>query len=406
MTATTSPTEPETAPEPEAPAGGGTPAQQTVTVPPPAEASGEVAMPDVVGDASQAGVDEVAAAGLVASVQLEYDATVPAGQIASQAPPAGTPVAAGTTVAVVVSAGIPDLFFERDGDIVQVRGATGEEIGLRAESDDVESQPSVSRAGDLIAFRAGREGSTPGLAPTGQIVTVAPGDPRSRRPLTNAGFDDRRPAISPDGSVAAFVSNRGSRPDDYDLCLVRTDGAQASPNCIGDRDVNVSRPAWSPDGRSIVVTASDDTQTELLLYTSATPNSPRAADWVDQGLITDTMHGDRPRDQVLSSAFSPDGTRLAFSANWKDGAFKLFTLPVNADGTFAEEAEPSPLIPACELAWRPDGRTLAVAQRDSDCDERGRITVVDPAAPGTQTLLTAVGTNSGNPAWSPFASDE
>ena len=197
----TVPTEPTTAPEPEAPAGGGTPAQQTVTVPPAADASGEVEMPDVVGHASQAGVDEVAAAGLVASVQLEYDATVPAGQIVSQAPPAGTPVAAGTTVAVVVSAGIPDLFFERDGDIVQVRGATGEEIGLLAESEDVESQPSVSRAGDLIAFRAGREGSTPGLAPTGQIVTVAPGDPRSRGPSptrasTTAGRRSRRTARS------------------------------------------------------------------------------------------------------------------------------------------------------------------------------------------------------------------
>ena len=309
-----------------------------MTVPPAADASGEVEMPDVVGDASQAGVDEVAAAGLVASVQLEYDATVPAGQIVSQAPPAGTPVAAGTTVAVVVSAGIPDLFFERDGDI-EVRGATGEEIGLLADSEDVESQPSVSRAGDLIAFRAGREGSTPGLAPTGQIVTVAPGDPRSRRPLTNAGFDDRRPAICPTARSSRSCPTGEAGP-------TTTTCAWCGPTASGEPELH-RRPRRERQPAGLVARRALDRrdrerrpQTELLLYTSATPNSPRAADWVDQGLITDTMHGDRPRDQVLSSAFSPDGTRLAFSANWKDGAFKLFTLPVNADGTFAEEAEP------------------------------------------------------------------
>ena len=80
-----------------------------------------------------------------------------------------------------------------------------------------------------------------------------PADPRSARPLTDEGFDDRRPAISPDGKVVAFVSNRGGRTDDYDVCFVGIDATQAAPRCIADRDRNVSRPAWSPDGRSILV---------------------------------------------------------------------------------------------------------------------------------------------------------
>ncbi len=202
--------------------------------------------------------------------------------------------------------------------------------------------------------------------------------------------------------MVAFVSNRGSRPDDYDLCFARLDRSQQVPRCIADRDVNVSRPAWSPDGRSLLVTASDGTQTELLLHTSVVPSSGSPADWTPQGLVTDGMHGERRSDQVLSSAFSPDGSRLAFSANWRSATFTLWTVPV-ANGVIGAEAEQQPFVAACELAWRPDGAELAVTQRNRTCDERGRIVRVDPAAPNAQTLLSRLDAASGNPVWAPPA---
>ena len=164
----------------------------------------------------------------------------------------------------------------------------------------------------------------------------------------------------------------------------------------------MSRPAWSPDGRSLVVTASQDTQTELELLTSTVPSSGTPSDWVDQGLVTDAMHKDRKTDQVLSSAFSPDGTKLAFSANWTSSTFTLWLVDV-ANGVIAPQPQQQPFIAACELAWRPDGGELAIAQRNSTCDERGRIVRVSPATPNEQTLLSRLDAASGNPVWAPPA---
>jgi Tol biopolymer transport system component len=114
------------------------------------------------------------------------------------------------------------------------------------------------------------------------------------------------------------------------------------------------------------------------------------------------MHKDRPTDQVLSSAFSPDGTKVAFSANWRSNTFTLWLVDVKG-GVIGTQAQQQPFIAACELAWRPDGGGLAITQRNTTCDERGRIVRVDPAAPNDQTLLSRLDDASGNPVWAPPA---
>ncbi len=376
----------------------GTPAPQAS----PPTPGGGVSVPALTGRSQAEAADALAGLGLVPGVLSAVSPDAPAGTVVAQDPAGGTEVAAGATVTITISRGYPAVIHDQDGDIVRVGGATGEPVQPLAASDEIEEQASASFATPLIAYRRGKQGSTPGVAPNGQIWVLDPADPRSARPLTDEGFDDRRPAISPDGKVIAFVSNRSGKTDDYDLCFVGIDATQAAPRCVADRDRNVSRPAWSPDGRSILLTASQDTQTELQLLTSSVPSSGNPSDWVDQGLVTDGMHKDRKTDQVLSSAFSPDGTKVAFSANWNSNTFTLWLVDV-ANGVIGTQAQQQPFVAACELAWRPDGGELAITQRNSTCDERGRIVRVSPATPNDQTLISRLDAASGNPVWAPPA---
>ena len=79
-------------------------------------ATAPIAVPDVdnPGTTQAAAESAITTAGLVASVSTAYSATVPAGEVISQDPAAGTSVAPGSTVSIVVSLG-PEPVVEQTG---------------------------------------------------------------------------------------------------------------------------------------------------------------------------------------------------------------------------------------------------------------------------------------------------
>jgi beta-lactam-binding protein with PASTA domain len=353
--------------------------------------------PTVAGLSAAAAMAAVAKAGAKTTIVQQFDVAKP-GTVIGQIPPQGTPIKPGQTVELVVSAGYPEIVYSDGKHILTMNGGTGKGQQVIAKGSGVEDEPTWQPKGSLIAFRRGPDQDH------GAIWMVDTSKGASSGHRMTAGPDDRRPAFSPDGKVIAFIRRTptSSGGVDGDLCFVRTTSTLHQGSCIKDPAFNVDRPAWSPDGRAILVVVTDPTdqnQTELGEYTSATPFSSSPVDWQWQGLITDKMHGKKPGEGVLYAAFAPDGKQVAIVANW--GAtdlslFRIFTAGWS-NGQLGIPKGVTPSIRACEVAWRSDSGELAVTAADDCSSGVGALVRVKLSDPGTVTTLRAAGAQ--NPDW-------
>jgi len=146
------------------------------------------------------------------------------------------------------------------------------------------------------------------------------------------------PALSPDGSQVAFVSNRSGaqkiwvmRGDDYE-----EKGNSARPLTSGT--AHESDPAWSPDGKLIAFVS--DANGAPQIWLAAPDGSGARALTAGEG-------------SVASPTWSPDAKALAFV---RDGNL----WQVNADGSGAHALTNYPERPFRAVRWQPGGSLLAV----------------------------------------------
>ncbi len=284
--------------------------------------------------------------------------------------------------------------------------------------------PRAPRPDDLYRLKMATE---PRLSPDGQfaavtIQTVAPGFDAYRhalwlvatdgsgpaRQVTLGAKHDRHPRFSPDGRTLAFISDRRSmvetepngrgadptaREDGDQVYLLPLDGGEARR--LTDLPRGVDAFEWSPDGSTMVVVSAshgatrdeDDRRRGIDRGRDRDPATPPPSDYrfidrldymlngagfrydrighlwlvdVATGKASPLTDG-RFADQ--SPAWSPDGRRIAFTANRRRDADltperqDVYVVDVATRAVSAITRGPRSLFSA--PAWLPDGRTIA-----------------------------------------------
>ena len=301
-------------------------------------------------------------------------------------PAAGTKVKAGTTVTTTVSAGFPSLAFDDGGGIVVLHGYTGAPVARLGEASD--TSPTWSPDGHTIVDTTGpvllaTDMKHPKHAPA-QLTAAAP------------GVTWTNPTFAPTTSKHVLaVIRHDSGPDALCFLLVAKP-PKGSPGCLAVPGWKLSEIAWSPDGRSTLVSAASLTASGtfgLLRFVATVPFAASPTRWSTNGtLATPTTAG----QGVLAAQISPNGASLAVISSLGTGSFRVgLTKPKDLS---MKKLKLLPLR-GCDVAWRSDSEELAIVQSDPACSSpMGSIVGLDPSKPRDLRMLAFTGEH---PSWQP-----
>ncbi len=161
------------------------------------------------------------------------------------------------------------------------------------------------------------------------------------------------PAVSPDGSKIAVLSDRSGYFDIYVLDAI--DGKEIRRLVKGNRSVDFEelkllQPgiSWSPDSKRIVIAAKAGKSDALYLINVKTRKKEK---------FTFNLDG------IFSAAWSPDGDQLAFIGT-KDGASDVYVYNIDEEKLTALTSD---IYSDSEPSWNNDGSVLVfVSDRNGD----------------------------------------
>lgn len=253
-----------------------------------------------------------------------------------------------------------------------------------------------------LAFSAVMEGQR-----RESIFTISgDGDPETQAQLTSDETRDVEPVVSPDGNWIAFISDRTGSPELY---LLRAD-AETSAEAIPLTQLNaetLASPAWSPEGDRIAFSANltEGNQEIYVIRVDAPTDVIR--------LTENTATDQEP-------AWSPDGQTIAFASDRAGrGYLQIYTLPSNCNTlpggceahTFRlTQSQNSSMSPA----WSPDGAYIAFVSNRVKASDNDIYVMRADGTDARVVTLDQYGDNGASdldPAWSrdgqwiAFASD-
>jgi serine/threonine protein kinase/Tol biopolymer transport system component len=248
---------------------------------------------------------------------------------------------------------------------------------LTSDSTADDTQPAVSPDGNLVAFRSEREGG-------GLFIMGATGE--SQRRIADIGFN---PAWSPDGTEIAIATEGVENPVKHSgtvskLYRVKVDGG--APRLISKGDA--VQPSWSPHGTRIAYWGIPAGTAQRVLWTIAADGSAPVR-------ITNDGHLN------WSPTWSADGRFLYFSSD-RSGLLTLWRVPIDeSSGKVLGEPEEvtMPAHSSGFFGFSRDGRSMIYASDETKSSlesvrfvpERGEVTdrTREPMAHGPHDVAFA-----------------
>ena len=238
----------------------------------------------------------------------------------------------------------------------------------------------------LAATVLATRGGGPREARAGE--TVASGFSRKLSQLTFGQGVEEWPAWSPDGRRLAYVAEAAG----YRHLFIR-DMETGTERRISSGDRDHIQPVWSPDGRRLAYVRARASGGRL---------EPSDLDgWYQENgdirsLDLDTGRDARLVEDAFSPAWSPDGSRLAFDAQWA-GPRRLWIADASGGSPRQLTSDSSEAVVHVQPRWSPDGARLVFRRVEKTVSD---VAVAD-AATGEIRRVTDDNVMDTDPVWSP-----
>lgn len=277
---------------------------------------------------------------------------------------------------LLVVAGLSILRSATDSGTVDVTrgGARPTPLPAAPSPPAQEEQEAVAREPATVEPRSEPDGRPAPLPPLPKLVFVRvygpgyqdivvrqPGSKTSELRLRSDGALESRPRLSPGGSQVAFVRERDVN---WKICVMPSTGGEAV--CLAEGSA-ASAVAWHPAGTSLYFT-----RTGRLHEIPYDPATSVAGEERDLGVEVPPGH----------FSLSPDGTRIVFAG---DGAVTVRPLDGSAGVRVDVPGDPQ------DAAWSPDGKRIVYSANFQIYSA--------PAGSGPVRQLTANGTVNAEPSW-------